>query len=148
MTKLLAVCLGVIVSWPTTEAFSLADRIGHIPRAFFRFSTSAGKYTIRYDGFVEVYAHERKRVFFLSMAAKGRLERVYFIEHEGDLFLRYDVIGHGAYLVRLEQRNRKQRWFTSLHSAPDQAPRINGDKLIVSDTLAVGKADGRVVNEN
>lgn len=145
MTKLLAVFLGVTLSWPATEAFSLAERIGHVPRAFFRFSTSVGKYTIRYDGFVEVYAHERKRVFFLNMAAKGRLERVYFIEHEGDLFLRYDVIGQGAYLVRMEQQNRKQRWFATLHSVPDQVPRIEGDKLVVGDGLVLNKTDGRTL---
>lgn len=145
MTKLLVVLLGVILSWPVTEAFSLADRIGHTPRAFFRFSTSVGRYTIRYDGFVEVYAHERKRVFFLSMATKGRLERVYFIEHEGDLFLRYDVIGQGSYLMRMEQRNRKQRWFTALDGVAAQAPVIHGDKVIVSDTLEINKTDGHIV---
>jgi hypothetical protein len=152
MTKLLVVCLGVVLSLPVNETFTVAERIGHTPRAFFRFSTSVAKYTIRFDGFVEVYVDndmnlKRKRVFFLKMAGKGRLEEVYFLEHEGDLWLRYDVIGGGSYLTRIEQRSRKQRWVTPLNDASGEAPVIYGDKVLVG-TLEIRKSDGRVVGQD
>ena len=37
MTKLLVVCLGVILSLPVNETFSLAERVGNIPRCLFPF---------------------------------------------------------------------------------------------------------------
>lgn len=150
MTKLLVVCLGVVLSLPINQTFTLAERIGSAPRFFFRFSTSVAKYTIRSDGFVEVYVdndmgQKRKRVFFLQMQGKGRLEHVYFLEHEGDLWLRYDVIGGGSYLMRMEQRSRKQRWVTPLSGTSGEAPVIYGDKVLVG-TLEISKANGRVIN--
>ena len=153
MTKLLVVCLAVILSLPATESFTPAERIGHLPRALFRFETSAGKYTIRSDGFVEIYAYQRKRVFYLSMPPKGRLERVYFIAHEGDLLLRYDVIDQGTYLTRIEQTpsgrlgGRKTKWVRELPNLPDQVPVIDGDVVIVSPTMQISKADGRIVRQ-
>lgn len=150
MTKLLIVCLGVILSLPVSETFTLAEQIGNKPRAFFRFTTSVAKYTIRSDGFVEVYVdndmnYKRKRVFFLKMQGKGRLERVYFLEHDGDLWLRYDVISGGSYLTRIEQRSRKQRWVTALIDTSGEAPVIHGDKVLVG-ALEISKTTGRVVN--
>ena len=153
MTKLLVVCLGVVLSLPVGETFNLADRFGHPPRTvYFRFSTSMAKYTIRYDGFVEVYVdndrgHLRKRTFFLNMAAKGRIERIFYLEHEGDLLLRYDVMGQGSYLNRIEQRSRTQKWVTPLSSVSSQAPTINGDMVIAGDTIEIRKTDGRVVRQ-
>lgn len=151
--KLLVVCLGVTLSLPVNQTFSLAERIGHIPRAYFRFETSVGKYTVRSDGFVEVYAnnsfnHKRKRSFFLSMVGKGRLENIYFIEHEGDLFLRYDVINQGSYLTRVEQRARTQKWSRALNTVSSQAPTIYGDKVLVGETLEISKADGRILRQD
>ena len=150
MTTLLVVCLGAVLSLPVNETFTLAERIGHTPRFFFRFSTSIAKYTIRSDGFVEVYVdndmnHKRKRVFFLSMAPKGRLTHVYFLEHEGDLWLRYDLGDGRSYLMRMEQRTRKHRWVTPLNDTSGEAPVIYGDKVLVG-ALEISKADGRLLN--
>jgi hypothetical protein len=152
MTKLLVVCLGVILSLPLNETFTLAERIGHVPRAFFRFETSVGKYTVRYDGFVEVYANnaanlKRKRAFFLSMVGKGRLENIYFIEHEGDLFLRYDVINQGSYLTRVDQRGRTQRWVRPLNNVSAEVPVIHGDSVLI-DALEISKSDGRILRQD
>ena len=153
MTKLLVVCLGVILSWPVTESFNAAERIGNLPRALFRFETSAGKYTIRSDGFIEIYGYQRKRVFYLNMPPKGRIERVYFIVHEGDLLLRYDVIDQGTYLTRIEQTpsgrfgGRKQKWVRELPNLGDQVPVIEGDVVIVGPTMEISKADGRIVRQ-
>lgn len=152
MTKLLVICLGVILLWQDPQAFNVADQVGDTPRAFFRFSTSVAKYTIRSDGFVEVYVDndmnlKRKRVFFLNMVQKGRLERVYYLEHEGDLWLRYDVIGRRSYLTRIEQKSRRQRWVTPLDNPSGQAPTIHGDKVIVGDAIEIRKTDGYVVRQ-
>jgi hypothetical protein len=153
MTKLLVVCLGAILSWPVSETFTLAERIGPLPRAYFRFETSIAKYTVRSDGFVEVYAdnafnQRRKRAFFLSMKTKGRLENIYFIEHQGDLFLRYDVIDQGSYLTRIDQRGRTQRWVRPLNNASSQAPTIYGDTVLVGETLEISKSDGRILRQD
>ena len=153
MTKLLVVCLGVVLSLPVNETFSVADKIGTPPRTvYFRFSTSITKYTIRYDGFVEVYVdndigHKRKRTFFLNMAGKGRIDRIYYLEHEGDLLLRYDVIDQGSYVSRIEQTPRKQKWVTRLNTTSSQAPVIYGDRLIVTDTIEISKSDGRILRQ-
>jgi hypothetical protein len=152
MTKLLVVSLGLVLSLPAPEAFSLAQHVGE-PSArdtFFRFSTSAGKYTIRHDGLGEVAANLRRRVFSLKLGGKGRIERIYFLEHQGDLFLRYDVVGQGAYLMRLEQKKRKPVWFTALGEidATDQPPSIDGDVLTVADTIVVSKIDGRILGQD
>ena len=152
MTKLLVVCLGVMLWLSAPQAFSMANQIGNTPRAFFRFETSAGKYTVRYDGFVEVYipndeSHMRKRVFFLKTPGRARLERVYFLEHEGDLLLRYDVIGQGSYLTRIEQRKRTARWVTALNKVSGEAPVVNGDSVIAGDT-EISKADGKIIRQD
>ena len=151
MTKLLVVCLGVILSWPALETFTLADRVGgpDAPATFFRFSTGVGKYTIRHDGLGEASAFARRRVFHLKREGKGRIERVYFLEHEGDLLLRYDVMGQGSYLMRMDQKHKKPRWFTGLlGNLPSEAPVINGQAVIVSDTIEISKADGKIIRQD
>ena len=153
MTKLLVVCLGVILSWQVNETFTLAERIGPLPRPYFRFETSIGKYTVRSDGFVEVYAdnsfnQKRKRAFFLSGVGKGRLENIYFIEHQGDLFMRYDLIEQGSYLTRVEQRARIQKWTRPLNTASSQAPTIYGDTVLIGETLEISKTDGRILRQD
>ena len=153
MMKLLVVCLGVTLSLPLNQTFNLAERLGNLPRAYFRFETSVGKYTVRSDGFVEVYADnsfnaKRKRSFFLSMVGKGRLENIYFIEHEGDLFLRYDVIEQGSYLTRVDQRARTQKWSRALNSVSSEAPVISGDRVLIGASLEISKADGRILRQD
>ena len=152
MTKLLVVCLGVVLSLPAPEAFSLADHVGDRTARdyFFRFSTSAGRYTIRQDGLGELAANMRRRVFMLRLGGKGRLERIYFLEHQGDLFLRYDVYGQGTYLTRLDQKTRKLRWFTALGEidATDQPPSVDGDVLVVAEDIQISKIDGRILGQD
>lgn len=155
MNKVVAVCLGICilasiaVSSPKIEAFALADRVGDPRiRAFFRFSTSAGKYTIRHDGMGEVASPGRfRRVFHLKMGAKGHVERVYFLEHEGDLFLLYEVHDASsawAYLVRMDQAKRKPIWLTPVTSGDIQAPIIEGNRVIIK-SIEISKADGEIV---
>ena len=158
MKNLLVVCLiltlsTLVFALPSKESFTLADRVGEPnERTFFLFSTSAGNYAIRHDGMGEFTSPKgMRRVFNVKVGPKGRLERVYFLEHEGDLLLLYEVRSHGFYLVRMEQTKRKLRWSTPLPdlSVADEDPVIiNGDAVFIGETTMISKADGRIVKQD
>lgn len=99
------------------RSFTRVERVGDPnARSFFVFETSARSYTIRNDGYTESFSATVLRRFFnLKMGQNGNMERVYFLEHEGDLLLLYEVgdarYGWG-YLTRLDQTARKPRWVT------------------------------------
>lgn len=157
MTKLVAVCLGVLV-WGSTvpgstrasETFELADQLGgpHT-RSFFFFSTAVGRCVIRHDGMGEVHTRTgRKRVFYLSVGAKARIDRIYFLEHEGDLLLLYEVhdaSSQAAFLTRMDLQKKKARWTTAVTSRG--APAIEGDAVIVGST-EISKTDGRILRQD
>ena len=158
MKKIVAVCLGVLILVPVAfssskpEDFGLADCVGDPnARSFFVFSTSAGNYVIRQDGMGEVtLPRGLRRVFYLKLGAKGRLERVYFLEHEGDLFLLYEVhdaTSEWAYLLRMEQKKRKARWLTPLPTAEIDSPTIQGDSVLIQ-TTEINMTDGKVVRQD
>lgn len=161
MKKMVVVCLAVLILWsiaiaasssPKAEAFALADRIGEPnARSFFMFSTSAGNYTIRQDGMGEFTSPTGlRRVFYMKLGAKGRIERVYFLEHERDLFLLYEVhdaTSEWAHLMRMEQQKRKPRWVTPLPGGDVEPPIIQGDLVIVKD-MEISKGDGRIVRQD
>ena len=160
MKKIVVVCLGVLILWsmaiaasssPKAEAFALADRIGEPnARSFFMFSTSAGNYTIRQDGMGEYTSPGGlRRVFYMRLGAKGRIEQVYFLEHERDLFLLYEVhdaTSQWAYLMRMEQQKRKPRWLTALPGEVE-APSIQGDRVIIK-TVEISKTDGKIIAQD
>ena len=147
MKKLLVVCLlrclAVLVLWSVAagaESFALADRVGEPgERAFFLFSTSVGNYVVRHDGMGEFTSPKGMRRVFRLMV-KGRIEQVYFLEHEGDVFICYEV-NDAAFLVRMEQSKRTIRWSTRL--ANMDVPRIDGEFVIVHDTQ-IRKSNGAV----
>jgi len=155
MQKLLVVCLGVVLFTPLIslgatppETFALADRVGELnERCFFMFATSAGSYIVRQDGMGEFTSPKSvRRVFLLKLGPKARIDRVYFLEHEGDLFLLYewhDASTQSSYLVRMEQTKRKPRWVTAIASADAPAPTIQGELVVVNDT-EIRKIDGHV----
>jgi len=143
MKRLLVVCLVLLVFATVAlgaETFALADRVGEPgERSFFLFSTSVGNYIVRQDGMGEFSSPKGMRRVF-SLRVKGRIERIYFIEHEGDVFICYEV-NDGAFLVRMEQTKRKIRWSASL--AKIAVPRIEGLSVVVDDT-EIRKDDGFV----
>jgi len=98
-----------------------------------------GNYVVRQDGMGEFTSPKgMRRVFRLNV--KGRIEQVYFVEHEGDVFICYEV-GDSAFLVRMEQTKRTIRWSTPI--ANMDVPRIEGEFVIVHDTL-IRKSNGEV----
>lgn len=85
-------------------------------------------------------------MFTLKVGAKARINRVYFIEHDDDLFLYYGVhdgSSEWAYLVRMEQTKRKPRWITTVDISDVEAPSIKGD-LVVIKSIEIDKTDGHV----
>ncbi len=147
----LLVCLGVVVLWPAVagasvsgEAFALAERVGEgNERSFFVLSTPAGGYVIRHDGMGEFTSPAGlRRVFVLRV--RGRIDRIYFLEHQRDLFLMYeghDATSQWAYLVRMEQTKRKARWITAVDGTDLGAPVIVGEFVVIKDTQ-ISKANG------
>src|SRR5512145_1407111 len=132
MKNLVAVCLSVLLlgsavfgSRNGSETFALADQVGE-PNAlsFFVFSTSAGKYILRYDGIGEFSspAEPRRRAFTVKVGARSRIRSVYYLEHEGDLLLLYEVSDQLGYVLRMEQTKRKLRWSTPFVSTNIEAP--------------------------
>jgi len=143
MKKLLVVCLVVLVLSRVAlgaETFTLANRVGEPgERSFFLFSTSAGNYIVRQDGMGEFSSPKGMRRVF-SLRVKGRIERIYFLEHEGDVFICYEV-NDSAYVVRMEQTKRKIRWSASI--ADTGVPVIEGDSVVVN-SVHIRKGDGTV----
>ncbi|HKG60034.1 MAG TPA: hypothetical protein VKB05_09745 [Pyrinomonadaceae bacterium] len=137
----LVVCFGVLVlstAALAAEAFTLADRVGERgERSFFLFSTSAGNYIVRHDGMGEFSSPKgMRRVFRLNV--KGRIDQIYFLEHEGDVFICYEV-NETTVVVRMEQTKRKIRW--SAQVADRGVPQIDGDSVVVN-SVKIRKADG------
>lgn len=143
MKRGVVVCL-ICLTWGSPETFVLADRVGEPnARSFFLFSTSAGQYAVRHDGMGEFTSPKgMRRVFNLRVGARARIENVYYLEHQGDLFMLYEVSGQIFHLVRMEQTKRKLRWSTQVDGVTD-APVIDGDFVIVNETQ-IAKIDGRV----
>lgn len=143
MKCVVVVCLICLMWWPA-ETFVLADRVGEPgERSFFMFSTSAGQYTVRHDGMGEVTSPKgMRRVFNLRVGARARIENVYYLEHQGDLFLMYEVTGKIFHLVRMEQTKRKLLWGTEFRDVTD-APVIDGDFVIVNK-IHINKSNGHV----
>jgi hypothetical protein len=152
MKSIVAVCL-VLIS-VSSSGFEEANRVGDPDaRNFFLFSTAAGNYTVRQDGMGEVATPKgMRRVFMLKLGMKGRLERVCFREHEGDLLLFYELQDGRAYLLRMNQQKRKARWLTYLWdnaSGESPMPVIEGNLVVFTDgtgrRIEVNQADGTLV---
>jgi hypothetical protein len=151
MRKLMVLCLGVAVLCSVAlsvsaagEAFALAERVGEgNERSFFVLSTSAGGYVIRHDGMGEFTSPAGlRRVFVLKV--RGRIDQMYFLEHQRDLFLMYeghDASGQWAYLVRMEQTKRKARWVTVVDGTDLGVPAVEGEFVVIRGTQ-ISKANG------
>ena len=132
MKNLLVVCLLILVFSTVAlgaKTFALADRVGEPgERSFFLFSTSAGNYIVRHDGMGEFSSPKGMRRVF-NLRVKGRIDRIYFLEHEGDVFIYYEM-NDATFVVRMEQTKRKIRW--SAEIADRGVPMIEGDGLVIN----------------
>ncbi len=146
MKKLLVVCLVMLVLSTVAlgaETFALADRVGEPgERSFFLFSTSVGNYIVRHDGMGEFSSPKGMRRVF-SLRVKGRIEQIYFLEHEGDVFICYEM-SDAVFVVRMEQVKRKIRWSTQVDDRG--VPKIVGDSVVVNST-EFRKTDGKVIRQ-
>ena len=83
-------------------------------RSFFMFQATGHDYTIRGDGFGQsTPGRARPTSFHLSLGRGGRLERVYFLEYEGDLLLAYEATDERygwGYVERFDPRTMKRKW--------------------------------------
>ena len=151
MTKFLAVCLGVMLVSPAAfgvvpepESFALAERVG-TPVGFFVFETSVGKFVIRRDGMGEISQRGRRHVFYLKGAGKDSFDRLYFLVHEGDLLLFYELRDGSAYLVRFDPVKRKPRWMTQVTARG--VPALDGAAIIIEAT-EISKVDGHILRQD
>ncbi|HEY2962581.1 MAG TPA: hypothetical protein VGJ37_09220 [Pyrinomonadaceae bacterium] len=139
---LLAAALPVYAQHSAEELspFTLAERVGEgNARSFFLFSTSAGNYALRHDGMGEVTSPAgMRKVFNVKAGSRGRIERVYSFEYQGDLLLLYEA-GDSGYLVRLSQKTRKVKAVVTVDR--DFAPPVIKDQRVVF-------SDGTVVSLN
>ena len=75
------------------------------------------------------------------MSVKGRIDKIYFLEHEGDVFICYEV-NETTFVVRMEQTKRRIKWSAQV---PDRGlPEMEGDYLVVNNTR-IRKSDGTVL---
>ena len=141
---------------PTPESFMPAEQFVYPQRTFFRWSTSAGGYLLRHDGVGEFTPppHVRtvaRRIFYVGMSPKDRLVRVYYLEHDRDLFLLYEVRDHGFYLVRIEQKEQVKRnlkWVTALGNLSGEDPSMDGNVVRIGKSIEISAADGRVLRRD
>lgn len=151
MTKFVALCLCMLLGSsvalgvnPVPENFALADRLG-TPTAFFVFETSVGKFWIRRDGFGEIGQQTRRHKFFLKGAGKDSLDRLYFLEHERDVLMFYELRNGSAYLVRFDPVKRSVKWMTSVTA--HGMPVLDGGAVIIEAT-EISKVDGHILRQN
>lgn len=124
-----------------TGAFAEANRLGDPPGlTFFMFSTSNGQYVIRHDGLGEVGTPGKHLQFLLKVGMTGRVERMYFQEHQGDLLLSFEV-GEIGYVRRMNEQSRKMRWLTPIDPTVVDQCVVKGDEIHCGDGDNVTRID-------
>ena len=149
MKNLVVVCLAILVSVTVAapaysqgeevSPFEPVKRIGEPPaQTFYLISTSVNKYTIRDDGVGDAMVRVRRELFYLKVGMNSRIERLYFLEYEGDLLLLYEA-GASGYFVRLNQKTRSIK--STIKIKQDFEPPLMKDQSLTF-------SDGTVVRLN
>ena len=144
---LICLLLLVVTAVPAANedgGFELARCVPNCGQAsFFIFSTSFGRYTVRSDGFGELGANGRKRLFDLKPKIRlvGRLRHIYFREHQSDLLLLYQLTDGKVYLARMIQESKKVRWFTPIPGDDIGACVVESDEAHCGDGDNLTKID-------
>ena len=116
---LLIIAAGAYAQDPVvqTGAFAEANRLGDPPAlTFFLFSTEYGNYVIRHDGLGEIGTPGKHLQFLLKVGMPGRVERMYFLEYQGDLLMSFEA-GKTGFVRRMNQQTRKMRWLTPIDAS-------------------------------
>lgn len=159
MKMLVVICLTILtllsarqdpIDQPThpldLNAFSRVERIGDAnARSFFVFASSVRHYTIRHDGQGESYgANLMRKKFNLRVAPQGRLQRLYFLELDGDLVLAYEI-GDGlsgwGYIERVNQKTLKVLWTTPVSGFNIGRGLVESEDLYLSASNLLAKVD-------
>lgn len=117
---LICVLLLVVTAVPAANEDGGFEQARCVPScgqpSFFIFPTSFGRYTIRSDGFGELGANGKQRLFDLKPKIRlvGRLRHIYFREYQNDLLLLYMQSDGKVYLARMMQESKKIRWITPI----------------------------------
>ena len=131
----------------TQQVFTAVERIGDNKRAFFGFVASGRNYTIRSDGWTESGSPTILRRFFqLPLGRPGRIDRVYFLEHENDLLLIYEVTDEDygwGYIARLDQVKRAPKWTTPIEGINFGPATVEGGYAYLGSSSVLGKVDLR-----
>lgn len=149
MTKILVVCLGVLVlssatlrAAPARENFTLVERTG-APTWFFVFETSKGKFWIGRDGMGEISRPPLRHFLYLKRPSKDYVVSLYFLEHDGDVFILYELQGGSATLARVDPMKHKLKWATPVTARG--VPALEGDSVIIEGT-EISKVDGKILS--
>jgi len=149
MKQLVVVCLSVMIlssaafsGVPVRENFTIVERTGE-PVRFFVFETSKGKFWIRGDGMGEIGRPPLRHFLYLKRPSKNLIERLSFLEHEGDVFIFYELQDGSANLVRVDPLKHKVKWATPVTARG--VPALEGNTVIIG-TMEISKADGRILN--
>jgi len=125
------------------QPFIRIERIGEpTGLSFFVFSTTDRKYTIRYDGLVESEFATVRRPFQLKVN-RGRIDRLYIAEFQGDLLLAYELRNspERAYLARVEPKTRAFRWISPIAAVNLGPVLIDGNYVFATGQNLLTKLD-------
>ena len=125
-------------------AFEEAERRGPDRQSLFLIAPSFGSYTIRSDGFVEAPGQYWHKHLTLQLGHTGFLDRIYFLEHESDLLLIYEVsnVESGwGYVMRLNQKTLKTRWILPVSAVNIERGLVEGEYLYIGATDQLAKID-------
>ena len=127
--------------------FSKVERVGEDTlRSFFMFSVSGHDYTIRADGRGErSFEKARSRNFNLKVDQR-HIEQVYFLEHDGDLLLIYQLSDEQnvrGYVVRLNQTTLKPVWLRPVSGLNLETALVEAGYLNLRAANVVVKVDLR-----
>ena len=126
---------------PLTRVDRTGDEKG---RSFFIFFTSNLSYTIRHDGYGEMWSSKSRKNFNLRMDGASRLDRMFFSEVDSDLILEYEVTDRKAdwgYVLRMDQKKQKIKWIKPLSAYKLGPGLIVGNELYFSASNFLAKLD-------
>lgn len=151
MKKLVVVCLSVMIlssatfsAVPVRENFTFVECTGERVR-FFVFETSKGKFWIRSDGMGEISRPPLRHYLYLKHPSKNLVERLYFLEHEGDVFIFYELQDGSANLARVDPMKHKVKWATPVTARG--TPALEGGAVIIEAT-EISAADGKILRQD